>query len=63
MVLKLGGGGSIWTNDLLVMSQTSYQAALPRDVCSYYNLQRFFCQIFTPRIQFPYLIKFQYLIS
>ena len=26
-----GGGGWIWTNDLLVMGQTSYQAALPRD--------------------------------
>ena len=32
-VLKHGGGGWIWTNDLLVMGQTSYQAALPRDIC------------------------------
>ena len=27
-----GCGGRIWTNDLRVMSPTSYQAALPRDV-------------------------------
>ena len=34
VLIKLGGGGWIWTNDLLVMGQTSYQAALPRDINS-----------------------------
>ncbi len=35
---NLGGGGWIWTNDLLVMGQTSYQTALPRDDAIYFTL-------------------------
>ena len=39
---KIGSGGWIWTNDLRVMSPTSYQTALPRSTDVYYSILIFF---------------------
>ena len=41
-----GGGGEIWTSDLRVMSPTSYQTALPRDIYIAYIWKCYFSCFF-----------------
>ena len=53
-----GGGGEIWTSDLRVMSPTSYQTALPRDIYIAYIWKVYF-SCFLGFLEFYFTFNFK----